>query len=66
MRTSVEGHKGPAEGAGGSKGLKSNAANAIHRFSREVRAGADLPSNGVTYYEVPKEYGVTKYRYTVV
>jgi len=37
-----------------------------YRYDREVRVGADLPSNGVTYYEVPREYGVTKYRYTVV
>jgi hypothetical protein len=27
---------------------------------------ADLPPSGVTYYQLPKEYGVTKYRYTVV
>ena len=37
-----------------------------YRYEKEVRVGADLPSSGVTYYEVPKEYGVTKYRYTVV
>ena len=37
-----------------------------YRYDREVRVGADLPSSGVTYYEVPQEYGVTKYRYTVV
>lgn len=37
-----------------------------YRYDREVVVGADLPSSGVTYYEVPKEYGVTKYRYTVV
>jgi Protein of unknown function (DUF1236) len=37
-----------------------------YRYDREVRVGADLPASGVTYYEVPKEYGVTKYRYTVV
>jgi len=37
-----------------------------YRYDREVRVGADLPSSGVTYYEVPHEYGVTKYRYTVV
>jgi hypothetical protein len=37
-----------------------------YRYQNEVRVGADLPSTGVTYYEVPKEYGVTKYRYTVV
>jgi len=37
-----------------------------YRYEKEVRVGADLPSSGVTYYEVPREYGVTKYRYTVV
>ena len=25
-----------------------------------------LPADGVTYYEVPAEYGVRDYRYTVV
>ena len=28
--------------------------------------GAELPSDGVTYYEVPVEYGVPEYRYTIV
>ena len=37
-----------------------------YRYEREVRVGADLPSSGVTYYDVPREYGVTNYRYTVV
>src|SRR6202051_186623 len=37
-----------------------------YRYEREVRVGEDLPSSGVTYYDVPHEYGVTKYRYTVV
>jgi uncharacterized protein YcfJ len=37
-----------------------------YRYENEVRVGADLPSSGVTYDEVPREYGVTKYRYTVV
>jgi len=37
-----------------------------YRYDREIRVGADLPSSGVTYYDVPREYGVTKYRYTVV
>jgi hypothetical protein len=37
-----------------------------YRYEREVRVGADLPSSGVTYYEVPREYGVTQYRYTVI
>ena len=37
-----------------------------YKYQSEVRVGADLPSSGVTYYEVPKEYGVSKYRYTVV
>ena len=25
-----------------------------------------LPSEGVTYYEIPREYGPPNYRYTVV
>jgi hypothetical protein len=37
-----------------------------YRYDHEVRVGADLPSSGVTYYDVPQEYGVTQYRYTVV
>ncbi|RXT16747.1 hypothetical protein B5U98_27495 [Bosea sp. Tri-39] len=31
-----------------------------------VRVGAVLPESGVTYREVPAEYGVKEYRYTVV
>jgi hypothetical protein len=37
-----------------------------YRYSDEVRVGAVLPGEGVTYYEVPSEYGVRDYRYTVV
>jgi hypothetical protein len=37
-----------------------------YRYDREIRVGADLPARGVTYYDVPREYGVNKYRYTVV
>jgi Protein of unknown function (DUF1236)/YMGG-like Gly-zipper len=37
-----------------------------YRYQNEVRVGADLPSSGVTYYEVPREYGVNNYRYTIV
>jgi uncharacterized protein YcfJ len=37
-----------------------------YRHQQEVRVGAVLPSSGVTYYEVPAEYGVRNYRYTVV
>ena len=37
-----------------------------YRYEQEVRVGADLPSSGVTYFDVPKEYGVTKHRYIVV
>jgi uncharacterized protein YcfJ len=37
-----------------------------YRYDREVRVGADLPASGVTYYDVPREYGATNYRYTVV
>ncbi|HEX7789720.1 MAG TPA: DUF1236 domain-containing protein [Afipia sp.] len=31
-----------------------------------VRVGSVLPESGVTYYDVPQEYGATSYRYTVV
>jgi len=37
-----------------------------YRYNEEVRVGAVLPSSGVTYYEVPAEYGVRDYRYTIV
>ena len=37
-----------------------------YRYSDEVTVGTVLPSNGVTYYEVPSEYGVRDYRYTIV
>lgn len=35
-------------------------------YREDVRVGAVLPEEGVTYYEVPPEYGVRDYRYTVV
>ena len=31
-----------------------------------VIVGGVLPETGVTYYDVPQEYGVREYRYTVV
>ena len=31
-----------------------------------VRVGTVLPESGVTYYDVPQQYGATTYRYTVV
>jgi hypothetical protein len=37
-----------------------------YRYTEEVRVGATLPASGVQYYEVPAEYGVSNYRYTVV
>ncbi|MDB5508616.1 MAG: hypothetical protein JWL93_1085 [Hyphomicrobiales bacterium] len=37
-----------------------------YTYKEEVRVGAVLPSSGVTYYEVPDEYGVKNYRYTRV
>ncbi len=37
-----------------------------YRYSSDVVVGAELPASGVTYYEVPAEYGVSGYRYTVV
>ena len=37
-----------------------------YSFGDQVRVGTVLPSDGVTYYEVPAEYGVSGYRYTVI
>ena len=35
-------------------------------YTQSVVVGAELPEQGVTYYEVPAQYGVSRYRYTVV
>ena len=35
-------------------------------YSSPVAVGTVLPEAGVTYYDVPAEFGVTRYRYTVV
>lgn len=37
-----------------------------YAYRDEVRVGAVLPDAGVTYYEMPPEYGARDYRYTVV
>jgi hypothetical protein len=37
-----------------------------YTYREDLRAGVVLPAEGVTYYEVPAEYGPTEYRYTVV
>ena len=37
-----------------------------YSYREEVRVGAVLPESGVTYHEVPAEYKVKGYRYTVV
>jgi hypothetical protein len=37
-----------------------------YRYDGDVRVGAALPEQGVTYYDVPPEYGVRDYRYTIV
>jgi len=37
-----------------------------YTYNEKVVVGAKLPASGVTYYDMPKDYGVTKYRYTVV
>lgn len=36
------------------------------RYEGDVRIGTELPEAGVTYYDVPAEYGARDYRYTVV
>jgi hypothetical protein len=37
-----------------------------YQYREDVRVGAVLPDEGVTYYDVPPEYGVREHRYTVV
>jgi hypothetical protein len=37
-----------------------------YQYREDVRIGTVLPEEGVTYYDVPQEYGVRDYRYTVV
>lgn len=37
-----------------------------YTYKQEVVIGAELPEQGVTYYEVPPQYGASQYRYTVV
>lgn len=37
-----------------------------YRWGEQVRVGAVLPSSGVTYYDVPADYGVSGYKYTIV
>ncbi|SEF78181.1 DUF1236 domain-containing protein [Bosea lathyri] len=37
-----------------------------YTYAEPVAVGAVLPERGVTYREVPREFGETQYRYTVV
>jgi hypothetical protein len=37
-----------------------------YAYDRPVAVGSELPGEGVSYYDVPSEYGVREYRYTVV
>ena len=37
-----------------------------YKYGEDVRVGAVLPDTGVTYREVPAEYGIRGYRYTYV
>src|SRR6201991_2906647 len=37
-----------------------------YRYQNDLAVGVVLPDDGVTYYDVPAEYGVRDYRYTVV
>jgi hypothetical protein len=37
-----------------------------YAYHRPVAVGAELPAEGVTYYEVPSEYGLRNYRFAVV
>jgi Protein of unknown function (DUF1236) len=37
-----------------------------YAYNGELRVGVDLPGDGISYYDVPPEYGAHDYRYTVV
>lgn len=37
-----------------------------YEYREDLRVGVVLPEEGVTYYDVPPEYGVREHRYTVV
>ena len=37
-----------------------------YAYEGDLQVGTDLPGDGVTYYDVPPEYGTHDYRYTVV
>ncbi|WP_156655693.1 DUF1236 domain-containing protein, partial [Methylobacterium platani] len=37
-----------------------------YTYDGDVRVGSVLPSSGVTYYDVPAEYGAGSHRYTIV
>ena len=37
-----------------------------YTYAEPVVVGAVLPEQGITYYEVPAQYGAVQYRYTVV
>jgi hypothetical protein len=37
-----------------------------YTYRGEVVVGAELPPTGVMFYDVPAEYGVTTYKYTIV
>ena len=37
-----------------------------YSYQGEVVVGTVLPQMGVTFYEVPNEFGPTTYRYTIV
>jgi Protein of unknown function (DUF1236) len=37
-----------------------------YKYDDDMRIGAILPSDGIEYYDVPPEFGVNRYRYTVV
>lgn len=37
-----------------------------YRYAEPVRVGTILPAEGVEYYDVPSDYGVSEYRYTII
>ena len=43
-----------------------NCRRVAYTYSDDVRVGAILPESGVVYYDVPPEYKIKEYRYSVV
>ena len=66
--TSLLAQDAPTDAAVITEGITYNGGVFFPSYAIEgpVRVGTILPDSGVTYYDVPQQYGATSYRYTVV